>query len=143
MRPLAAGLQLRAYQLLHRIGRGGEGDVWLANNMKGQQVALKARPHTDDRDSLRFRSEFSRLRTLRIPGVVQVLDTGADQGYLFFTMEVAEGVPFDRFVASIKDQDERVRRVCEAGGESAARTPKWPPELPPGHSRSACHAAAL
>ena len=119
MRPLAAGLQLRAYQLLHRIGRGGEGDVWLANNMKGQQVALKARPHTDDRDSLRFRSEFSRLRTLRIPGVVQVLDTGADQGYLFFTMEVAEGVPFDRFVASIKDQDERVRRVCEAGAQVA------------------------
>ena len=44
MRKLTAGLQLRAYQLQHRIGRGGEGDVWLAHDMKGQHVALKARP---------------------------------------------------------------------------------------------------
>lgn len=119
LRPLEAGLQLRAYRLEHRIGRGGEGDVWLAKDMKGRSVALKARPHTDDRDSMRFRSEFERLRTLRLPGVVQVLDTGADQGYLFFTMEVAEGAPFNHFVAAIGDIEERVRRVAEAGAQVA------------------------
>ena len=119
MHPLAAGLQLRAYRLLHRIGRGGEGDVWAAKHLNGRMVALKARPHTDDRDSMRFRSEFERLRTLRLPGVVQVLDTGADQGYLFFTMEIAEGSPFDQFLTHIRDPEERVRRASEAGSHVA------------------------
>ena len=115
MRPLTPGLQLRAYQLKHRIGRGGEGDVWAAQHMSGRMVALKARPHTDDRDSMRFRAEFERLRTLRLPGVVRVLDTGADQGYLFFTMEIAEGAPFDQFMGGLRSPNERVRYASEAG----------------------------
>ena len=86
MRALEPGTKLRAYTLEHRIGRGAEGDVWFAHSMHGRPVALKARPNTDDKDAQRFRAEFARLRTLRIPGVVHVLDAGADQGYLFFTM---------------------------------------------------------
>ena len=104
MRPLESGMQLREYRLEHRIGRGGEGDVWFALHLRGQPVAIKARPHTDDKDAQRFRAEFARLRTLRIPGVVRVVDVGADQGYLFFAMEVAEGVPFDQYVASIQSK---------------------------------------
>jgi tRNA A-37 threonylcarbamoyl transferase component Bud32 len=117
MRPLETGMQLREYRLEHRIGRGGEGDVWLALHMRGQPVALKARPHTDDQDAHRFRAEFARLRTLRIPGVVRVLDVGADQGYLFFTMEVAEGVPFDKFASSINSMKRRIQRVSAAGAQ--------------------------
>ncbi|MEC8191766.1 MAG: serine/threonine-protein kinase [Myxococcota bacterium] len=119
MRPLTPGLQLRAYQLKRRIGRGGEGDVWAAQHMSGRMVALKARPHTDDRDSMRFRAEFERLRTLRLPGVVRVLDTGADQGYLFFTMEIAEGAPFDQFMDGVRSPIERVRSASEAGSQVA------------------------
>jgi len=119
MRPLEPGMQLREYRLEHRIGRGGEGDVWLALHMRGKPVALKARPHTDDNDAHRFRAEFARLRTLRIPGVVRVLDVGADQGYLFFTMEVADGVPFDQFSVGINALKRRVQRVCAAGAQVA------------------------
>ena len=119
VRPLESGMQLREYRLEHRIGRGGEGDVWYAKHLRGQAAAIKARPHTDDKDSQRFRAEFARLRTLRIPGIVRVVDAGADQGYLFFAMEVAEGVPFDQFVASIQSDKGRVEQLCAAGAQVA------------------------
>jgi tRNA A-37 threonylcarbamoyl transferase component Bud32 len=119
MRALAAGLQLREYCLEHRIGRGGEGDVWMALDLDGKAVALKARPHTDDQDAQRFRSEFTRLRTLQLPNVVRVLDVGADQGYLFFTMEVAHGVPFHAFSEASHSKKEQITRVCAAAAQVA------------------------
>jgi len=119
MRSLEPGTKLRAYTLEHRIGRGGEGDVWFARDISGHPVAIKARINTDDVDAQRFRAEFARLRTTRIPGVVHVLDAGADQGYLFFTMEVAEGVPFDQYVAPLKDPHHRMEAVCRGSAQVA------------------------
>ena len=119
MRSLEPGTKLRAYTLEHRIGRGGEGDVWFARDISGYPVAIKARLNTDDRDAQRFRAEFARLRTTRIPGVVHVLDAGADQGYLFFTMEVAEGVPFDQYMAPLTDPVDRMEAVCRGSAQVA------------------------
>ena len=125
MRSLEPGTKLRAYTLEHRIGRGGEGDVWFARDISGYPVAIKARLNTDDRDAQRFRAEFARLRTTRIPGVVHVLDAGADQGYLFFTMEVAEGVPFDQYMAPLTDPVDRMEAVCRE--RALARAGEYPP----------------
>jgi len=115
MRPLETGLHLRSWRLEHRIGRGGHGDVWLASDSRGQQAALKIRPHTDDADALRFRKEFERLRTLRLPGVIRVLGTGADQGYIYFAMELASGVRLDRYIRAGRTAGERTRRSIDAG----------------------------
>ncbi len=114
MRPLENGLYLRSWRLEHRIGRGGHGDVWMATNRRGEQVALKIRPHTDDDEGLRFRKEFERLRTLRLPGVIRVLDTGADQGYVYFAMELAHGQRLDRFLDASRSTGERIRRAVDA-----------------------------
>ena len=119
MRPLEPNTKLRGYTLQHRIGRGGEGDVWLATDMAGQEVAIKARPNTDDRDAQRFRAEFARLRTTRIPGVVHVLDAGADQGYLFFTMQVAEGIPFDQYMNPMTEPAVRLEACCRGAAQVA------------------------
>lgn len=115
VRPLEPGLSLRAYRLQRRLGRGGDGDVWLAVDTQGNEVALKARPREDGAQEQRLRREFERLRTLRLPNVIRVLDVGTDQGYVFFAMEVARGRPFDRYVNEPRELGERVRRLCAAG----------------------------
>jgi|GEM_PF-1982335 len=115
MRSLEPGLTLRSWTLKERIGRGGHGDVWRATNHRGEHAALKIRPHTDDLESERFRREFERLRTLRLPGVIRVLGTGADQGYIYFVMELASGERLDRYLQKAKNNEERVRRAIDAG----------------------------
>ena len=118
MRPLQPGLSLRTYRLESLLGVGAAGQVWRARGPRGGLVALKARPRAEG-DEQRFRQEFEKLRTLRVPGVVRVLDSGADQGYLFFTMDIARGVRFDHHVQEADSLEERVQRTLHAGGQVA------------------------
>jgi serine/threonine-protein kinase len=87
----------------------------MATNRRGVQAALKIRPHADDEESSRFRREFERLRTLRLPGVIRVLDTGVDQGYIYFAMELARGVRWDHFLDASRGKGERIQRAVDAG----------------------------
>ena len=119
MRPLQPGLTLRSYRLEHLLGFGASGQVWLARDTRDREVALKARKREGGGDEQRFRQEFEKLRTLRLPGVVRVLDTGADEGYIFFTMDVARGEPFDTWVQAGDDLAARVQRAAQAGAQVA------------------------
>ncbi len=119
MRPLQPGLTLRSYRLEHLLGFGASGQVWLAKDTKGREVALKACPRRGDDEEQSFRQEFEKLRTLRLPGVVRVLDAGADQGYVFFTMDVARGQAFDAYVQQGVDLSDRVSRAANAGAQVA------------------------
>ncbi|MCK6507683.1 serine/threonine-protein kinase [Myxococcota bacterium] len=113
-------MRLRSYQLLRRLGVGADGEVWAAADPQGQEVALKARPRQAAEEEPRIFREFERLRTLRIPNVVRVLTVDADQGYVFFAMELARGEPLDRHVQRGAALDERARR-CAAAGAGVAR----------------------
>ena len=119
LRPLAPGFSLRSYRLERRLGVGAAGEVWLARDSRGQPVALKASARTDEQQEVAFRREFEQLRTLRLPNVVRVFDCGIDQGYVFFTMDVAEGEPFDRYVQRGSSLASQVRRLAGAGAQVA------------------------
>lgn len=114
-RPLEPGMHLRGFRLEERLGQGGDGDVWAAVDTRGQRVAVKARPRTDAETDRRILAEFERLRTLRLPNVVRVLSVDSDQGYVFFSMELAPGQPWDRYVAQAPSLEARVRRAAWAG----------------------------
>ena len=87
------------HTLLHRIGRGAYGEVWLARNALGTLRAVKVvyRAHFEDEHP--YEREFNGIlkyepisRTHE--GLVQVLHVGRNDaaGCFYYVMEVADGV---------------------------------------------------
>ncbi len=89
------GAQLGTYQILHELGRGGMGEVYLAQDQKlGRRVALKLLPtrFTHDPERLhRFRQEARAASALNHPNIVTIFDIGQEQGRHFMATEFVEG----------------------------------------------------
>ncbi|MEV0967646.1 serine/threonine-protein kinase [Microtetraspora glauca] len=82
------------YALLERLGRGGMGEVYLAANRRGEQVAVKMLrdPLGDDPDArLRLEREVRALRRVESPYVAQVLDADLSGDRPYLVMEHIEG----------------------------------------------------
>ena len=95
-----SGEQIGPYKLLHEIGRGGMGSVWLAERIDGtfkRKVALKL-PHLTWLGGLseRMARERNLLATLEHPNIARLYDAGFDEsGRPFMAMEYVEGSPID------------------------------------------------
>jgi hypothetical protein len=83
------------YRLEHRLGEGGMGAVWSAQHLElRSRVAVKliVPRHVGDPDMLsRFIREARAAAALRSPHVVQIFDSGIDDGLAFIVMEQLEG----------------------------------------------------
>lgn len=82
-----------AYQLISKIGQGGMGSVWLAEQQEPirRQVALKViKTGTGSREILsRFEAERQALAMMNHPNIARILDAGiSDRGQPFFAMEL-------------------------------------------------------
>ena len=91
------GDHIGRYKLLEKIGEGGCGVVYLAEQEDPvkRQVALKViRPGMDSKQVLaRFEAERQALALMDHPNIAKVLDAGAtDQGRPFFVMELVHGI---------------------------------------------------
>ena len=90
------------YRLVTRLGRGGFGEVWRADDtVLGRQVAVKTLiVSTGDDDLLRrFEREAHALARLDHPNIVAVYDTGADDGTGFVVMQLLAGPSLAALVA--------------------------------------------
>jgi eukaryotic-like serine/threonine-protein kinase len=102
--PALAGRRFGAYRVLHEIGRGGMGAVYLAERADGafeQRVALKLIKRGMDSDQVlaRFRAERQILASLEHANIARLLDGGAsDDGQPFFVMEYIDGRRIDEYV---------------------------------------------
>jgi serine/threonine-protein kinase len=92
-----AGDEVGGYRLLSRIGRGGMGDVWLAERSDGllrRQVALKL-PHSSlSRRQLaeRFAREREILSALAHPNIARLYDAGiSSDGRPYMALEYVQG----------------------------------------------------
>jgi len=87
--------RLGPYQILSRLGQGGMGEVFEAEDATtGRRVAVKTlAAHLGDNPALRqrFESEINALKALRHPGIVQLLAFGEEEGRPFFAMELVPG----------------------------------------------------
>lgn len=96
------GTQLGPYRITARLGEGGTGLVYRAEQEKPlrRTVALKViKPGMDTREVLaRFAAERQTLALMDHPGIARVIDAGATtDGRGYFVMELVDGVPLTRY----------------------------------------------
>jgi serine/threonine-protein kinase len=115
--------QIGGYKLIRKIGEGGMGEVYLAEQLTMHRtVALKIL-HNKWADDEEFRKRF--LLEARAAGklshqnLIQVYDVGKYQGKYYFSMEFIDGVTADDLIRHQGALDvEKVidicRQVCEA-----------------------------
>lgn len=98
------------YELSSLLGYGGMGDVWSATDTRlGRQVAVKLLRLSMAGDPVlrqRFEDEARAAALLVHPNVVQVFDTGEDEGTPFIVMELLPGVTLADQLRSGMDEDE-------------------------------------
>ena len=92
------GMVIGPYKLLERIGEGGMGVVFMADQHAPvrRRVALKIiKPGMDTGEVLaRFDAERQALALMDHPNIARALDAGAtDSGRPYFVMELVRGVP--------------------------------------------------
>jgi serine/threonine protein kinase/tetratricopeptide (TPR) repeat protein len=117
------GTTIGRYKLLERIGEGGFGVVYMAEQQHPvrRKVALKViKPGMDTRQVVaRFEAERQALALMDHENIAKVLDAGAtDSGRPYFVMELVKGVPITEFCdANHLTPDERLRLfvpICQA-----------------------------
>ena len=103
-RPVAegAGAKIGPFKLLHQIGEGGFGVVYMAEQLEPvrRKVALKIiKPGMDTKEVVaRFESERQALALMDHPNIARVLDAGATEtGRPYFVMELVRGVPITEY----------------------------------------------
>jgi eukaryotic-like serine/threonine-protein kinase len=121
--PAAGNDDFGRYRILQRLGEGGMGTVYLAEQREPirRQVALKVVKLGMDTSQVlaRFANERQALALMDHPNIARILDAGATPGGRpYFVMEYVEGLPItqycDRNRATIRQRLELVLAVCRA-----------------------------
>lgn len=117
------GQQIGPYKLLHLLGEGGMGTVYLAEQREPvhRRVALKIiKAGTDSGQVVaRFEAERQALAMMDHPNIARVLDAGStESGSPFFVMELVKGIPItqycDRNKLEIRQRLDLFIDVCNA-----------------------------
>jgi len=117
----ASTLVIGPYHLLERIGQGGMGEVWLAEQKHPvrRRVALKLiKAGMNTREIVtRFESERQALALMDHPAIAKVFDAGSTpQGMPYVVMEYVAGVPIteycDKHRLAMNERLELFVQVC-------------------------------
>jgi eukaryotic-like serine/threonine-protein kinase len=118
----AARAMFDGFHLEYRLGEGGMGEVWLAEQLRPvrRQVALKViKAGMDSKEVVaRFESERQALALMDHPAIATVFDGGTTpEGRPFFVMEYVPGLPItehcDEHRLSTTQRLELLAEVCE------------------------------
>jgi serine/threonine protein kinase len=119
----SSGTVIGRYKLLQKIGEGGMGVVYMAEQREPviRKVALKIiKLGMDTRQVLgRFEAERQALALMDHPNIARILDGGAtDTGRPYFVMDLVQGLPITRFCdetnLSTRDRLDLFLEVCSA-----------------------------
>jgi serine/threonine protein kinase/tetratricopeptide (TPR) repeat protein len=108
------------YRMIARIGRGGMGDVWRADDLVlNTPVALKLLHSSEPDHRARILNEVRVARQITHPAICRVFDVGeAPGGIVFYSMELVIGEDLDTLVRRVgRLPSERVveiaRQLCD------------------------------
>src|SRR4029077_8050743 len=118
---IASGTKLGRYEIRSKIGQGGMGEVYLAQDIKlDRKVALKILPTelAADQDRLRrFTQEAKAAAQLNHPNIAHIYEIGEENGTNFIAMEFVDGEPLPEKSghgkASLNDLLKYLRQVAE------------------------------
>ena len=115
--------QIGKYKLIRKLGAGGMGAVFLAQDQKtNRSVALKVLPRekaANDTLVKRFRSEAQSAANLEHENIVRVYEADEAEGYLYIALEYVDGTDVNcvlrkRERMPVKRSIEVVRQVAQA-----------------------------
>ncbi|PWB74348.1 hypothetical protein C3F09_04080 [candidate division GN15 bacterium] len=112
---LTAGTMVSHYRIIEKIGAGGMGEVYLAEDTElNRKVALKFLPLHLCQESecrARFKREAQAAAQLDHPNIVSVFEVGEFQGRPFFSMQHVEGQSLKEVIAGKTLPLERILEI--------------------------------
>ncbi len=122
---LAPGANLGRYKIHSRLGVGGMGEVYLAEDKKlERRVALKILPAevAAQRDRMeRFVREAKSAAALSHPNIAQIFEISEHEGTHFITMELIEGVTLREKIHEERTELKKLLRALQHVAEGLAK----------------------
>ena len=124
--PMSKGTMISHYKIIEKIGAGGMGEVYLAEDTKlKRKVAVKFLPShlsPDNEIQTRFVREAQTIARLNHPNIISIHDVSEFKGRPYYVMELVEGetlrdishdkpLPFDLIV-------DYAIQICQGLGEA-------------------------
>src|SRR6266446_9611211 len=99
---IEAGTKLGRYEIRAKIGAGGMGEVYLAEDVQlHRKVALKVLPAdvASNQDRMRrFKQEAQAAAALNHPNIATIYEIGESDGTHFIAMEFVDGVTLSHLI---------------------------------------------
>lgn len=111
------------YRVLHLLGRGGQGAVYLATAPNGNRVAVKVlHDLVDETARARFAREVDSARRVATFSTARLLDVNITGQHAYIVSEYVEGPSLEQLVKKHgpRDQDSLVRLALSTAGALAA-----------------------
>ena len=119
-----AGAVLGGYRLVDRIGAGGMGEVWKAEDVRlGRTVAIKILPASLESDSaakLRLEREARTAAQLYHANIATIHAMHEEGGRSFIVMEYVDGEPLSRVISRGRVAESEARRIAREVADALA-----------------------
>jgi serine/threonine-protein kinase len=125
MKDISPGTRLSHYRIISKIGAGGMGEVYLAEDARlDRKVALKILPAelADHRDRMRrFTQEAKSAAALNHPNIAHIYEIGESDGLNFIAMEFIQGLTLREQIHKEQTELRKLLRFLQHAADGLAR----------------------